>query len=426
MRYVIGTIILSIIALTGCTSKIEGYISSVSSSPEVILSALSVTGANTVEGNDTEFTVTLTVSVNYPITVDYLIQDGTATSPDDHAGGSGQVIIYPGDGLSRKIYVSTIDDAIHEGDETLDITISNSEPSSVVIDTATATSTIKDRENGCPNGFIPVVGNSTLITNDFCVAKYEMKGISGNISSEANGSPYVSLAPSSAFTECSNMSQTGYGDGTFALISNPEWMTIARDIEATADNWEGGRLARGWSATTSGSSDPWFNSAVAPSTDAACLYNVGSNACGASGDITFRRTHTLSNGEKLWDFSGNVWEFVDWDSSDGVFTKGPTGCPDPWYEFSTSCGALTNNDYKPLGTYTSAENIGTWYGTWSGGIINGAWHDAMSNGTAGVPIRGGGYGEGWRSGVFTLALSSTAINSISNQFGFRCVYRPAP
>ena len=262
----------------------------------------------------------------------------------------------------------------------------------------------------CPSGFIPVPGETSLGTPDFCVAKYEMRNDgSGNAVSQAGGTPYVEINPNDAFTKCSNMSEAGFESGTFTMITNPEWMTIARNIEQVASNWSGGSmgsgtLARGWSPN-SVYGDSWTNTAAASSAGSSCLYNSAVNACASSGNHLYRRTLVLSNSEEIWDFSGNVLEWVDWDVT-GSFTSGPINCPASWNEFSTSCAALSDGDYKPAGGFTSAQGTGWWLG-----------------GGGGAMLRGGYWNDGWYAGAFALLLNSDV--SSSHAFtGFRCVYRP--
>ncbi len=264
----------------------------------------------------------------------------------------------------------------------------------------------------CPTGFIPVKGNPELDVDGFCVAKYEMKGSSGSISSTAAGAPYVSISATDAFSECSGMSEVGFESGTFALITNPQWMTIARDIELVASNWSGGSvgsgtLTRGWSAHTA-FGDSWVNNAVAPSTGSNCLYNSGTDTCAASGNHLYKRTHTLINSEKIWDFSGNLWELVDWHNNDAVFTNTTASCSGSWNEFSTNCSGLADNEYKPANGYTSTHGVGKWIG-----------------GSGGTVIRGGYWRQGSHGGVFTILMSYTQSSS-EEYVGFRCVWNPNP
>jgi len=129
----------------------------------------------------------------------------------------------------------------------------------------------------------------------FCVMKYEARSVSGVATSTASGTPWVSITQTAAASACSAL-----GSG-YHLITNTEWMMLARDAEAVASNWSGGSvgsgvLARGWAAYT-GYGDSWSNTAVASTTGSSCLYNTAADTCGATGTFLYRRTHTLSNGQ---------------------------------------------------------------------------------------------------------------------------------
>ena len=47
------------------------------------------------------------------------------------------------------------------------------------------------------------------------------------------------------------------------------------------------------------------------------VYGTGQSCVLVAPGIKQSRTHTLSNGEIIWDVSGNVWEWVKDDNSDG-------------------------------------------------------------------------------------------------------------
>lgn len=292
----------------------------------------------------------------------------------------------------------------------------------------------------CPTGYIQMAANASLgVNNDFCVAEYEMRctgntngqSCSGNAVSKAEGTPWVNISATNAWNTClalnseantANRLADTNNDGTYALISNPEWMTVARSIEDETTNWVGGVINRGWSANTS-YNDGWTHSAVAAQTDASCLYSSNANTCASTGLHKFKRTHKLKNSSsEIWDFSGNVYEWTDWDAtrnSDGstpktTFALGPRGCTSSWTELNVfnpnSCTTgftMSADDYMPIiTTNTSTQNIGPIYG-----------------GSGGAALRGGFWADGSRSGPFALLLSNAA-SAANTLFGFRCVFRP--
>ena len=232
----------------------------------------------------------------------------------------------------------------------------------------------------------------------FCVMKYEAR--SGAIST-ATGAPQVSITQTAAIAACAAL-----GNGSH-LITNAEWTILARDIEGVNSNWSGGSvgsgtLARGWAASTS-YGDSWTNSAVAATTDSSCLYNTGANACGSTGSLLYRRTHTLQNGEVIWDLSGNVYEWTNDTCTVGTGAGNWQGAG--WIEWDNSALA----DYEkaiagPAGNYTSTNATGRYYGCSANGnafLRSGNWH-------------GGSY-----AGVFALHLYCAPSGSHTH-FVFRC------
>lgn len=164
----------------------------------------------------------------------------------------------------------------------------------------------------CPSGFISVPGSRTYGTFDFCVMKYEAKNAGGGVPiSNANDPPWVSIDQSVAKVNAAKVANcTGCH-----LISEPEWMTIAQNVLKIPSNWSG--LAVGDGYVFSGHSDNNPSTILSASLDD----NLGYIGTGnSSGDVSLsdgmvgnsqRRTLTLDNGEVIWDFAGNVWEWID-------------------------------------------------------------------------------------------------------------------
>jgi hypothetical protein len=260
----------------------------------------------------------------------------------------------------------------------------------------------------CPAGYAEVPQNATLGVNTFCVAQFEMKNIGSVAISQAIGTPWVGINQAGAKTAC-----TSLGTG-FDLISNPEWMSIALDIEKTAANWSSGVVGTGM--LNRGHSDNFPPNSLAVSDVNNPYIGTGNNAGQAAGSgWEQKRTHTLSNNEIIWDFSGNTWEWVDW-SLGGGLTSGPTSCPLVTLQFpnvSDSCGALAYADYMPANPVNvTAANYDSNYGL---GVLH--------SGTGGAALRGNYWADGPNSGVFTLALS-VGSDLANDVVGFRCVWRP--
>ncbi len=266
----------------------------------------------------------------------------------------------------------------------------------------------------CPTGFVSIPGNSTLGTDDFCVMKYEARSNSGLLKSISLGTPYVNISADDAYTECGEIMESGFA-GSFKLITNPEWMTIARNVEVQDANWSSatvgtGHLSRGWTAESA--DDAWTNSSLASSSKGSCLFNTAAETCASAGTHKYKRTFVLSTGEDIWDFAGNASEWVDWDDTAG-FTQGPNdtspaNVEDP-REVNDINGSLTLLDIQPTdNTYTATEGVGRWF--------------ALTDPTAGHSARGGGLEWGASGGAFALSLEEDG--SSAPGIGFRCVYRP--
>jgi len=227
----------------------------------------------------------------------------------------------------------------------------------------------------------------------FCVMKYEARKAAGDIASSNPTDPvWVSISQTAARSACQAIGAQ--------LITNAQWTALARNIETTASNWSNGvvgngTLSIGWANTS--------NTVVATSTGPSCLYNTGTNACGSTGTHLYKRTHTLSNGQTIWDLSGNVWE---WNNDACSQTNWHNSA---WIEWNT----VALSDYEKtnagsLGNYTSANGAGRYYGC-----------TANSNGF----IRGGDWSNGDYAGVFSLDLRY-APSLLDTTVGFRCTVTP--
>jgi formylglycine-generating enzyme required for sulfatase activity len=125
---------------------------------------------------------------------------------------------------------------------------------------------------------------------------------------------------------------------------------------------------------------------------------------GQSGFSIERRTHTLSNGEIIWDLSGNVWE---WTNDSIMAVNKPTGGSQ--FTAMTGYGTLSYDLTRPSNTWNSTQNMGVYsVGSTTGGPF--------------AFLRGGGWDDTTNAGVFTLILHFTP-STTNNFVGFRCVLR---
>ena len=278
----------------------------------------------------------------------------------------------------------------------------------------------------CPTNYLTVVHNTAVGTNtDFCVMKYDAKcvgaacplpsgsapGVNATATSTMAGTPWVSITQTNAILACSNL-----GAG-YALISNPEWMTIARDVEQVATNWSNGGAGSGVLARGHTDNNP--GNALAASTDDDPYNGTGNNSGqAANSGWEQRRTLNLSNGGVIWDFAGNVWQWVNWQvtPANKAYVSADGSPQGAWRNFSALNMKITSSDeMKPetwqsyFTTLTGNEGIGQYY--------------AGNNSSGGAALRGGAWGNTTSAGAFALHLDASSGFS-NTSIGFRCVFHP--
>lgn len=272
-----------------------------------------------------------------------------------------------------------------------------------------------DNNMPCPEGYLLISANSSVgVPSDFCVMKYEARNVNGVPLSQPDGSPWHNITAVDALTACQAVGQK------FDLISNAEWMTIARNLESVDSNWENGKINRGWSAWRV--EDGFQNTTTAPSSLPSCLFNQSKDTCASTGQHSFRRTHKLSNGEEIWDFSGNVYEWVDWiieSNNIANYTLAPTGCPQGWKEIPAmiaSCHGQTPDLGNPA---NGASHLVSPSNT---NLTSKQFIGQINGGSGGAAMRGGHWKSGAFGGIYSLILHDPANLAVSG-VGFRCVYR---
>ncbi|HOW29377.1 MAG TPA: hypothetical protein PK685_01730 [archaeon] len=288
----------------------------------------------------------------------------------------------------------------------------------------------------CPDGYITVPGNPNYNTSEFCVQKYEARINDGYISdgmceegNEINGSMAVlenkiSDPPETILNLCA-VKKICENSGAH-LITNDEWMTIARNIEQVSTNWDSGITGIG--------SLKKGNVGI----DSSASYLKGLIDYGDNRNELAKLV--LSNGEEIWDFSGNLAEWVDLtiiESCDGTcedypdlnnkgndsggVQHGSPGFEDlferDWYEFTNLArsGSLTYSQIKPFNDYDSEQGVGKIY------IAPGQANSGLAyNSNVHAIVRGGTHFDENASGVFAMNLR-WAPSYKSDSIGFRCV-----
>lgn len=255
----------------------------------------------------------------------------------------------------------------------------------------------------CATGFIPVPGNPTFSTSDFCVMKYEAKNVGGVATSQATNNPWVSISQVNAITAAQAACSGCH------LITEAEWMTIAHNVASVPSNWSGGSVGSGF--IYRGNSDNNPGAALAASNDDSDGY-IGTNNSSGNGTDQLR-TLTLTNGEVIWDFSGNVHEWIDQTTSGAGSQPGaPAGGGGAWRQWN-AVGNVDGNFPQSRPSYGNAA-AASW--TTSNGIGS-VW---SSNTEAGLRAfrRGGNWGNGTNAGIFTLNTPNSPTSSATDN-GFR-------
>jgi prepilin-type N-terminal cleavage/methylation domain-containing protein len=151
----------------------------------------------------------------------------------------------------------------------------------------------------CEEGWIPF-GNR-------CIMQYEAKSDGSTNCKNSKGNN--AACPVSAPTAWASITQPDAKAACESigahLITNAEWMALARDIEAQDENWVGTGTSRVLKMGNVGNAAP-INS------DAWYLTGTGSGAKDNSTPVNEKARLKLSNGQTIYHFSGNVWEWVDY------------------------------------------------------------------------------------------------------------------
>ncbi len=280
----------------------------------------------------------------------------------------------------------------------------------------------------CPSGYLKVSSSAYVNSpNDFCVMRTEAKDVLGYPAVTNSGFPITGLDLNQAKSSCESLNILNSLVGKYNLIANEEWMNISRKIEGNASNWSNGvidplnEINRGHSDL-----DPYATLEISNEND---LYDGTNNSSLDLPSLGWeqKRTHILEENQLIWDFSGNVWEWVDISIDSSVLTLNPglkpyssaNGVPTNSYLELTSIDRLIGENLSDFmkpeawqphdSTLSHDQGIGQYY--------------AGINSSGGSLIRGGAYFEGNRAGVYAFAFDQES-NGSGNWLGFRCVFRP--
>jgi formylglycine-generating enzyme required for sulfatase activity len=231
-----------------------------------------------------------------------------------------------------------------------------------------------------------IVANGCGGTGNYCEGKTSNWGpyVHKPVSVE-EGKPWRKIGRDNAVFECQSLGQ-GYD-----LISNSEWQTIARNIENQGANWSGQKVGAGCI---------FQGNIYAESAYKTCSYTVNGPESGGNR----RAKHVLSNGEEIYHFSGNVWEWGKDNNTDD-------------YDGSGYIAFLKNDSAKlrfgPQGYYASCNYLQNNFC----GLGVGIFYES-----SGALLRGGGWADDYDvAGVFAT-LRNVDPSASSGNVGFRCVF----
>lgn len=209
---------------------------------------------------------------------------------------------------------------------------------------------------------------SGIVIPSFQVSQYACtQGADGKVESNADHAPWVRINYHEAREACE---KSGY-----KLITEKQWLAIAWDVSQQDCNWTGGNVGEG--EIFQGIRN-WHVESAQP-------------GCYEPTDESERRWLTLSNGERICDLNGNVYQWVFDDvqgDENGIIAR----------DFAEDSISITTppypNEEKGMGNYE------VW--DWSGGAL----------------VRGGCWGSGSFAGVFRLGRDWPG--SRCDGVGFRC------
>lgn len=263
----------------------------------------------------------------------------------------------------------------------------------------------------CPSGFVTIPGSSLFGTQAFCAMKYEAKDSSGTAVSTAAGTPWVSLnqdqSRTAAATACSGCK----------LMSLGQWLTIAHNVATVPSNWTGGAVGSG--LLMRGHSDGVPGNTIAADVDSNAYSGTG-NSAGVDPDQ--RRTLTLTNGEVIWDISGNAWEVLT-DATSGAAGAQPglpTDTVDAFVYKQWTAPGITKGAYPQ--TFPAYGNPAA--ASWNSAQALGQLITSSAQADVRVFSMGAAFTTGpQNSGVFTLRLNYRPEQA-STSISFRSVYAP--
>lgn len=281
----------------------------------------------------------------------------------------------------------------------------------------------------CPEWFLPVPWNKQFNQPWFCVAKYEMSYYDSDVPNTWtmpwwytwNTVNYISWKvpvsiplkyPIAWITQQQSIDACKSMWAWYHLITNNEWMTIARNLELQSKNWTWGVVwtnnIYNWVSESGSLWCWWYSNSLYTSLPRTFwtktwwwFWNI---------DCDKKRELVLSNWETIWDLAWNIYENVNkansfnWIGYDSWQTY-IAWCWSSWPMEWTMCTDKANTSLNL--TYNSSNWIWQlYYNPWlANNIFVRGWSARLWD---------------WTSGIFTLLLP--ANTTIGSNIWFRCSY----
>lgn len=318
--------------------------------------------------------------------------------------------------------------------------------------------------SSCPIWFISVPWSPEFQQPGFCVAKYEMKyadssnkakctnasysivcndqtresyawanatNLAGRLAatsgfeivSKKDDYPIAALTQEQAIAACKSL-----GSG-YHLVTNKEWMTMARNIESQSQN------RSGWVVWIWGIYRGLTNETLSATSLGCAFSNVNgsglvavawtdSNNLFVRTDCQSKRQLQFSNGQIIWDLAGNVWEHVNWANTldwtyyntlNGNICSGSTDTrySYAWNDGVSECSYINNYSTSQIWPGIASLNASNWiWRVWSFGATQYRnrvllrWGQAWDHQYA------------WLYNFYANRWNTSATNAV----GFRCAY----
>ena len=259
----------------------------------------------------------------------------------------------------------------------------------------------------CPQNFVVVPGNNAFGTKDFCVMKFEAKRVgSTNVPiSKPDDYPWANISQADAKNFSKNIS---YCENCH-LITDAEWLTIAHNILSVDNNWSGGNIGSGF--VYSGHNDGIPDNALSADLNDDNGYAGTGNS--SSSNPNQKRTLKLSNGETIWNFSGNIDEWTS-DVVDGGQLPGIAGYSG-YVEYNWNNSGI---QLKGMNSNSLPSNVTPQAANWTVAQGMGVLFSNIDEPNQRGYIRGGSWGSTYLAGIFGLHLNA-APSTVYVTIGFR-------